>query len=60
MDTHKLIKFRNGALGGLRGKGILGRVLLGLDSNGNVTCWNLEGRYRWDGKDHPLDIVEGV
>jgi hypothetical protein len=41
-------------------KGGLGRVRTGrIWKNRDPITWNLEGRWRWDGQDHPLDIVEG-
>jgi hypothetical protein len=37
-------------------KGILGRVLVGL-VDGKVMCWRLDGKWRWDDVDHPLDVM---
>lgn len=37
-------------------KGILGRVLVG-SVDGKTTCWRLDGKWRWDDVDHPLDVV---
>ncbi|MCV9964362.1 hypothetical protein OIU34_20960 [Pararhizobium sp. BT-229] len=54
MAVHTL---RNGETVHDVSKGILGRVLVGR-REGKPICWTLEGRWRWDDQDHPLDIVD--
>lgn len=55
------VKLRNGDRAILFvSKGGLSRVRTGrIWRNREAITWNLEGRWRWDGQDHPLDIVEG-
>jgi hypothetical protein len=38
-------------------KGVLGRVLVGRRQEKPI-CWTLEGRWRFDDQDHPLDIID--
>lgn len=55
-----MVRLRNGESAIFFGKGPLGRTTVGrIWSNRDSITWNLEGRWRWDGQDHPLDIVEG-
>jgi hypothetical protein len=55
------VKLRNGDQAILFNRtGGLSRVKTGVIwKNRESVTWNLEGRWRWDGQDHPLDIVEG-
>jgi hypothetical protein len=54
-------KLRNGETVCDVAKGPLGRVVVGVrivDDKQVPSCWNMDGRWRWDDKDRPLDIMD--
>lgn len=55
----KTLTLRDGSKVIFIGKGVLGRILVGRNpASGKAISWNLEGRWRWDGQDHSLDIID--
>lgn len=61
--VEKAVRLRNERVGLITGKGILGRCLVGYHAPEGAQAvkpitWHPSGRWRWDGEDHPLDIVD--